>query len=369
MPTVPTFDALFAVGQAEVQSRAESLTDWSAGSANDGWIGGAGVIVDLAIQVILDRWAARYIDTAEGDDLDALALDLFGLERIDAVGSVGTLTFTRGGSSGTVTIPAGTRVSGTVNGATVQVATDADADLLSGTSTVDVTATAVDAGPEGNVAAGVLTTIDDVVAGDTTMTVTNAARFVGGANSENDDAFRARIRLYFSTLRRGTVAALRTGALSVPGVSYVTVDESYIAPDDGGYVGVYVGDPDGRGNAALAADVEIELDLWRAAGVDVRVTASSRDEIAMTVVVTYAHGADTDTLRTQVRQAVLAYTNSLAPKQTLRESRVEAAVHALGSDVVSVAMTTPSGDYTPTSPYQAVRVNAADLTITLVEES
>jgi len=365
----PTFQELYDLGKAEAQSRDPDLTDFSTGSVNDAYVGAGATQADQAVRIAIEEWKQHYIATATGDRLTAHLVDYFDFGRKKTTAGRGTLTFTRGSSSGDVLIPAGTTVSGTVDGTAVEATTDSDVTLASGDTTVDATATALETGTAGNVAAGVLTSVDDVVAADPDLTVTNADRFVGGGPEETDAAYRARFRRYWASLRRGTIAALITGAEQVDGVRYVTVDEDFIDPDDGGYVAVYVGDPDGRGNAALATLVDAELDNWRAAGIEVQVTASERDEITQEVTVYYRKGTDTSTLKSQIKEVLIEYADTLAPNETHYQSAAEAAVHALGEHIVSVVQSDPTADYSPASPHMAVRVNEADLTVNLVEAS
>lgn len=367
MPTVPTFDALYVVGQSEMQSRDPRLTGFYSGSALDAITGMGAMLADEVIRVGVDYFAAQFVDTATGDDLDALALDRFGLVRNPASAAVVTLTFTRSVSGSVSTVPAGTEVRGSVGGVTVTYSTDADTDWAAASTTVSVLATCTVTGATGNVATGVLTTVVDAIPDEPAATVTNAERGAGGGPEESDDAFRDRIRRYFGTLSKATVAALETAAIGVAGVSFATVDESKMAPADGGYVSVYVGDPDARGNAALAALAADAVDLVRAAGVDVRVVAAEREEIDVVLVLYARSGADTSTLITAARGAVLAYSDGLAPNATWYRSQVDAAACSVSADVLGCSVTTPTSDKSPTSSNKAIRVLSADLAITAVE--
>jgi len=367
MPSLLTFDQLYALGQAEVQSRNPDLTDWRAGSVNDALIGGAAVQADEVIRVVVAAFAEQFVDTATGTALDALAADRFGLARHDAVAAVGTLTFTRGDSEGVLEIPAGTTCKATVNGESVTFTTDEAVYMAGDADTVSALATCTATGTTGNVAADTITTIVDTVPGDATATVTNADRFVGGAAEETDAAFRDRIRRYFTTLRRGTVSALETGALGVAGVAYVAVDESYAAPEDGGYVAVYVADGDGRSNDALSDAVAAELEAWRAAGIRVVVTGATREEIDLAVVLYVRAGSDLATLGTNVRAAILAYTDSLAPGAILYTAQIVAAALGISTDVLSAMVTTPTSDQTPSGVANALRVLDTALSVTVQE--
>lgn len=363
--TIPTFDELYNAAKAETQARQPSLTDYSDGSALDAITGGGAVLADMQIRADLDAAAAKYIAIATGSDLDAAVTDIFpGCPRQAESASVGTLTFTRGGSSGVVEILAGTVVTATVNGQTVTFTTDSSV-YLTGT-TVDAIAHCSTTGTVGNVAAGVVTTIPMPIPDDTTATVTNADRFVGGAATETDDAYRARAQAYPLTLRRGTVAALEEGALSVAGVSYVTVDESLLSTDATVYV--YVGDPDGRGNAALASLVATELENWRAAGVLVVVDPAAREEVSVGVAVAVKTGAGTDALKASIRAAVLAYTNSLPAGGQMYLSTLESAAIRVSSDVLGaiaiITGATPTTDgVVPSVPQNALRVLSSALQV------
>jgi len=289
--------------------------------------------------------------------------DRFGLSRQAASAATVTLTFSRGSYVGTYSIPAGTQVQATVDGEQVVFETDSTVSMTG--STVDATATASIAGRDGNVDAG---TIDEIlsVLTDTDATVTNADRAAGGSDEETDEALRDRARAYFTTLRRGTVAALEYGALSVAGVSFAAVDESTVPPASGGYVSVYIGDPDGAGNATLKAAVEAELEDYRAAGIEVRVFSAVREEISITVELLLETGADQSAVRSAVRASIEDYVNNLQPGETMYESRVEHAAIEASAYVIDANMTVPTaGNTSPSAVFNALRVTTAGLTLSV----
>ncbi|WP_298516635.1 baseplate J/gp47 family protein [uncultured Nocardioides sp.] len=375
MPTLPTFDELYQQAKDEVQSRQPELTDWTEGSNLDALAGEGAILADEVALVLVNLFRAHFIDTAEGDDLTALVSDRFGLTRKPATAAIGTVTFTRGSSSGTLLIPAGTQVSGEVDGDEVTFTTDADVYLVSGS--IDAEATCTVLGRAGNVAAGIIDTIDSVIAGDPDLTVENADIFAGGSPEETDPRLRDRARRYFQTLRKGTVGALEAGALGVAGVEYATVDESHYAWDDGGYVEIFIGDPDASANADLVAAVSLELVEWRAAGIKLVVTAAEREEIALEVQVTALRGADQTTIRAAARSALLAYINGinddgeviggLKVGETLRLSQLQARAIRVADDVVDVTVLSHSADIVPSALNHAIRVTETGLTLSFVE--
>lgn len=365
--TLPTFDELYDAGKAEVQARRPALTDFNEGSVNDAYVGAGAMLADEVIGVLVALFKDSFVDTAEGSALDSLALDRFGLSRLAASASIGAIEFARGDSTGALPIYAGTRISGTVNGVTVTVATIDDAVMPATEDEVLVPARCSVTGATGNVAEDVLDTLLDAIVGDADVEVINPARFVGGDVEESDAEFRERIRRYQLTLRKGTIAALEAGALSVAGVQYATVDETFVDPDVGGYVSVYVGDPDGNGNDTLADLVDVELDNWRACGVEVRVFGAAREEVELELTVRYRRGANVGELGTAIRAGVVAYGDGIGPGKKLYLSGVQAAAHDASTAVLSVEVTSHTADITPDEVYNALRVNAEDVAISFVE--
>jgi len=372
--TIPTVDELYTAARAETEARDPSLTDWNDGSALDGVTGGGVILADQIIRIGLDRFAGRMIATATGSDLDSAVTDRYpDLPRNLASASIGTLHVTRGGSTGILTIPAGTQARATVNGRTITVATISAAYMPAVSSYYDVVARCTETGTAGNLPPNSLTAFVSALAGDATATVNNLDYFAGGTADESDDAYRARAQAYPATLRKGTIAALEEGALTVPGVAYVTVDESYV--ETLGEVRVYVGDPDGRGNSALSDLVETELENWRAAGVRVTVYPSSREEITLSLTVYVLRGQGSDALSAACRAAVIGYAGALAPSIPLYLSAAEAAAYGVspassgGSIRGAVASCDDAvGDtVSPSAAYHAIRVTDTTITVTLVE--
>ncbi len=366
---IPTFDELYATAKTEVQARQPTLKDWREGSTLDAVTGGGAMLADEVIRVIVHAMMTLWIDTAEGADLDALAADRFpGLTpRKAASAAVVTLRYTRGALTGVIAIPAGTTYRAVVDGQTLLYDVDDGAEMAAADTTTTFTATCTTTGVDGNVAPGEIDEIVDAITGDTGAAITNPDYAVGGAAAEDDATFRDRIKRYFGTLRKGTVAAIETAGGDVAGARFATVDESAIAFADGGYVSVYIGDPDGRGNAALAALAATAIEEVRAAGIEVRCVASEREEFAVAMTLYVRTGADTAAIKAAARAAVLDYMGRHPPGRTLYYSRLEAAA-MVSSDVRGAVVTTPTGETkTPSAAYKALRVPSASLTLTITE--
>lgn len=367
MPVLPTFQALYDAARAEIQGRNPALTNWNEGSRLDAVTGGAAALADELVLVIVRHFAAQFFDSAEGADLDALAADRFGLTRNAAAKSIGQITWTKGDPALAYVIPSGLTFSGSVEGVSVQVVSTAEASLAVADLEVLIPCEFSVVGPDGNLAIGVIDTIDAAFPSDPDAEVTNETRFAGGANAETDAEFRDRIKRYFSTLRRGTVESLRAGARSVPGVRYVTVDESDVVEGGSQIVNLYIGDPDARSNDLLAAAVDAEIVNWRAAGVLVDVLGADRQEETVTLTVYVRAGADRDAIASAIRAAIEGYCDQLEPSQKLRVSRIQQLAHNAHALVVSVEVVEPAEDVEPTDRQDAIRVLAESVTITFVE--
>jgi uncharacterized phage protein gp47/JayE len=185
--------------------------------------------------------AAMFVAFAWGTYLDYHG-ETLGLTRKAATLASGSVTFT--GTNGTV-VPAGTTVStqaATADGEPLAFTTDASVTVASGTATVS--ATAVELGAASNVLVGQVVQVATEVSGITG--VTNLAPFTGGTDVETDEDFRSRLLLEYGTTQGGgTLADYEKWALSVSGVSYVTVEPTTM-PDGttaGGYVRLTVAGP------------------------------------------------------------------------------------------------------------------------------
>ncbi len=365
---LPTFDELQSRAKAEVQLRQPRLTDFTEGSVLDAITGAAAVLADESIHINVDLFSEHFFGTAEGSALDALAADRGFPPRKPPVGAVGSVLWTKDDAGAAYTIPSGTLIEGTIEGVVIQVGTTSTAVLSATDVSIAIPAQATITGRESNFPAGTLDTVTAPLVADPDATATNPVGFAGGAPVETDDQYRDRLRRFFNTLRRGTVAALEFGSLLVPGVSFATVDESTVPESLGGFVSVYIGDPDARSNDTLAAQVVESLEDFRAAGVLVVVLGADREEVSLALTLTVLQGADTAQVGEDARANILGYTDNLRPNETLRLSRIDQTAHEASELVRSVAITSPIADVSPTLPQNAIRVNKTDISLVFVEE-
>ena len=215
----------------------------------------AQLIDQLGYAAQCQRQAAA-LDSAAGQDLDLLGASLpnGGLTRIGAQSASVSLTFSRAATSLSVNIPANTQVvgqTGLIFSTTGQASIAVGQTFISGVPAICSTA---GAGASGNVAANTVTQFASVVVG--VDSVTNPLAAIRGADSESDDSFRQRIRLYLGGLSRSTPSALKSAVLGVTSPttgSTVLSAATYEDVTTPGRVTLYIADASGNDDSGYVA--------------------------------------------------------------------------------------------------------------------
>lgn len=216
--------------------------------------------------LIMQLLAITRLSTSTGNDIDTFIADFGCPPREAAVASTGQVTFSRFTPTAQASIPAGTYTpnpsgaGGTHSGGAMLLTADgtqsfqvipdstqtywnaaANAYIIpAGVTSAQATVQAQNAGIQGNVAAGSITTISTAI--QYVDTVTNALAFDNGVNQESDSAVQARFQIYVSGLRAAIKAAVESaisgvqqdiqyqivenqtlGGLSQPGYFYVVI--------------------------------------------------------------------------------------------------------------------------------------------------
>ncbi len=275
---------------------------------------------------VAERFRASFLDTATGPALDRLVADRYNTTRQPATAAIVEVEFTRATSVGDLLIPAGTNVQ--TEDQTVRFATDRDLEIPSGSTVGTVRATSTALGSDQRVEADTLIEFS-AGAPEADLALTNPERSAGGNDRETDGELRARVRGIFVNARRATLSALVQGALEV---DQVRTAAAYETTDDQGCpvgaVTVVIADNAGNSNSALETEVEEELEEWRAAGVAVDVVGGVRTERDIVLRVVFESGTSSEAALLNVRRAVVAFVNRLAPRS---EETVEEAIAAAKS--------------------------------------
>lgn len=375
----PTFPDMQAAAQAEIQSLAPHLTDFTTGSVLTALTIMQAMTAEQSIAVSVAEFRQSFVDTATGptaddstDYLQRRIVDFGGPARPAAVAALADQVLSRDSYVGAYTLNAGEQVRGVApDGSPVVFEVAATVTLGSGATEVAFVSRCTATGRPGNVDAGTLTRCPALPPG---LVVTQPARAAGGAPVLSDEDYRALYRLQVEAQTPGTVAAVEYGAKTVQGVRFATVDESNIAPENGGYVSVYIGDPDAGSTSTMVDDVDDALIDWRPCGQEVRVYGAAREELAWTVTVKLL--AASTVVEADVIDAWIAYLDAASVGRRVYLSDGEAAIHArFGASVracdIASDATPTAREIVPSQAYNAIRTaaNGSGVTVVIVRVS
>lgn len=354
----PTRAELFEIAADDVLERAQAREPgrrispeevYTEGSDVNILLSASSAMADEVVRQLVASFAALFLATAEEADLDRLVFDRYSAEvvRRGATAAIVPVVFRRtGGALAALPIPVGTTV-GTGDGVTFRTVTLA-AFGVGEAGPVTVFAQCTSAGIQGNVAAGTVTELVDAL-GDPNVVITNEEPGAGGDDTESDASLRDRARRFLPSARRGTVEAIRFGALTVEGVRQATVLED--VDTDGnptGRVTCYIADANGQANAALVDAVRTRLVEYRAAGVVVDVYGGTPTLVPIVLRLRFAAGFDSTLVFDSVRRAIVAAVNVLPPGETLTRSLIIAKARSVpGAIVLDDAVVAPVGDVVP----------------------
>jgi hypothetical protein len=366
----PSFDDLMTIGKAEAILKRPSL-GVRIGDISEMLISAAAAMADRLIGWFASRIAATYLDGATGDDLTQLAADHWAIQRRAATQAVSTVTFNRASATATTqSFPIGTIVAtqrdsqgNDIQFTTLQAASWGPS--VNGSVTVNIQA--VVPGTIGNLSgASLITRIVSTPPAGGTYTITASAQPAGGSEDETDTELRDRVRLYPSTLRRGTIGALEYGAKST---SSISIAKASAVQDTTGLVTVYVSDASGNStgitkvvgplttdDGTMTAKVAVELYNWACAGALVNVSGGAIQTVNITVAIAVKLGVDITQLITNIQNSVSARVGRLNIGETLYLSEIINAVKAVDPDnIVNVTVVSPVVDTVPTTPGNIIR--------------
>lgn len=377
MPIVPTRADCFDAGRRHITSRPSKirreLVDTPGTSIRA--VVGAGATMSEEVAIFASQ-AINEVSLATaakigGDVLDRAVFDRFGRD-IEPRRGAGVarvyLSFSRPASGEGLTFPSGFRVgSDSDDGIVFALAEDAVM-LAASTGPVVVLATCETAGPDGNAAAGTLVTLVDNP-GDDTIVVTNVEVAAGGSPAETDEAFYARAKNYWAGARRGTPSAVRLGAESVQGVTKAKVTETLdpVNFEPTMRARVVISGEGGAANAALADQVRLELEEYRALGVPVTVIAGQPIEIDIVIEgVVFVAGANTSSVIQQMQAAIAAAVNANGPGETLYRQTIWSAINAFAekAKVPDSGLVEPAVDLVPATVSTVIMTLASKISIT-----
>lgn len=382
----PSFSTLFRTARNEALARNPQLTRGAIdrdGSDANILIAAATAAADEVMGQLSNVTAGLYLDSATGEALDRLLADRYGLTRKVAAAATGSVAFTVSGlNPAPFTIPVNTILA---TSAGTRFATVQNETFQSGTSgPVYVAVRSLLVGADQQAAIDTITNIEGTIPGaPASLTVTNPVATFGAADRESDADFRERGRAYFTTARRGTLASLVQGALTVPGVVRA---EAYEALDSQGrgdrlvylviadqytdtLADLGVSPPAYQAQSAvLAQTVFNALEDYRPAGIFVQVQVAKVILQPVLLSLSFDAGVNIDEVAVNARAACVNVINNLNPGDDLTPAMLFQALQGVSGLVLPSTndpaadarqtIVSPSGTVV-TSPLEVLRANLA----------
>jgi len=270
-------------------------------------------------------YESAFLETATGESLDRVVA-LLGYRRFRAGRPAGSVIFRRRpGSSGSITIPAGTPITDAAD--TIRYETVETRTMLAGESVAEVRVRgAAESTPP--VEAGQLSVIQRAIAG--LDTVTNERPTSRVTEEETDEELRARARDALLAANKGTLESIRFGLLQLPDVRDVSLDE--FPNGVPGELRVNVVLADGNGGNTLPPEVLERIEQLRPAGI--RIVSGAADSINLTarVALTLAGAslppAEIEEIREGVRRVLIEQVGAKGVGERIRNRPLTSALLA-----------------------------------------
>jgi uncharacterized phage protein gp47/JayE len=370
----PSFKELFRIARDEALVRNTKLSKDEIerkGSDLNIILASACAAADECVGQISRIANASFLDTAKRTDLDYLVYDRYGLLRKVASPSYTKVQFTTSATTASsFSIPDGTLLSTKSGLQFITVGTETFPALSTGP--VEVTVRSVEAGESQKCKSGEITVIvSTIVSAPQDLAVTNSRATFGGDEEEQDNELRQRAREFFSSIQKGTTAAIRSAVLAFPGVKYAQVFEELdtLGRPSGiikcviadAYTDIFVSTISptlySTQSDVLAAQIEAALDDVRPAGVPVDVIVSNVVLQPITLSLAYRAGYASSDVFGSVQGLLQTMVNNLGPGEALRLSAIQQELQrAEGVYYTGTEVLTPNADVVPTVN-QVIRTN------------
>jgi uncharacterized phage protein gp47/JayE len=369
----PTYSDLFQVARNQLLIANPRLTAVDReGSDANALVASIAAVGDEVSQQVAYVAAASFLDTADGTALDRLVFDRYGLVRKPAAAALGTVQFTSAaGAASTFGIPDNTLLT-TSDGVQFQT-TEPVTFPINSNGPILAPVRSVLAGATQQVRAGTIVAVVSPIGGaPADLAVTNALATSGAADPETDNELRERARRFFTTVQRGTLAAIEQAARNVPGVRYATAFEDVDQfGAQSGYVSLVVTDqytdtlatlsvvpPAYEAQSqVLAQQVALAVDQARAAGIYVATLVAQVVLQPVTLRLRVKAGFDSAAVTLQARAVCVQVVNALPPGAVLTVAALESALaNVQGLYFVGDEVIVPAATIAPT-PLQVLRTN------------
>lgn len=291
----------------------------------------------MSLQYVVQQLAdVTRLATSSGADVDSFLAD-WGLTRVPAVPSSGTITITRNNTTVPLLIATdGSALVGTTYTG-LQFALVADGNqpaydpvqggyfMNNGVSSITATVQCTTSGAVSNVLPN---TVNKIVSGlNGVSTVNNAAGFTNGADRESDAEAKQRFTNFVSSLSKGNLAATNAAIAAVqPNLTWQIIEyKDFDGTTFPGYV-VVADDGSGAIGSPLLAAILAACGSVRAAGIQVKTYAPTNVNVAVSVQLSYSAGSAQNVVNAAVQQAVQVVINGKGVGNTLHYADVSSVI-------------------------------------------
>ena len=330
---------------AAIQSRAIQIVDFTTGSVMRSFTE-ANAAVGLWLQgLALKILSMTRLSTSTGSDVDSWVND-WGIGRLSATLSLGSVTFSRFTPQSAAVIPVGAQIQtadGTQSYQVIADATNANWSgpnlgyiLPIGVTSITVPVQSMTGALSANVAANTVSVmITNIIGVDT---VTNALALTGGSNAETDAQLRQRFIYFIGSLSKGTVAAIQYAITSLQLGLKCTVIENYAS--DGtfvqGLLTITVDDGSGAPPQSLLSTVSANVASVRAASINWVVLPPVIVNANVFCVITTGTGYDHNTVVAQVAAALTNFMVTLGVGDGLPYLRLSQIIYDASPGVTAI---------------------------------
>lgn len=349
---------------AAVQGASSSLIDLTVGSVLRATLEASASVALWLQYLLLQVLTMTRLSTSTGEDADTWVQD-FGLTRRAATYSTGQVilsSFSPDAQSATI-----------LTGSTVRTSDGSQTFSVVGgpytrpinTASVSVTVVATVAGPDGNVASGVINILGTAIPG--IDTVSNPSPLSGGDVPETDAALRNRFVTYINTRSQATEQAIAYAITSVQQQLDFSIEENLL-PDGSfapGHIHIIVDDGSGNPGQSLLDSVTAAVNAVRPIGTSISISAPNVLVANLSVLLTVNTGVAAGSVEGIVADALGSYINALRVGQSLRYSRLAGVCYDAQQSIVNVqdlligGLTTDLGGQTGS----VVRAGAINITV------
>lgn len=257
----------------------------------------------------------------------------------------------------TMYIPKGTTFTSTRVTYNQQFETLVDYYVVEGSTEATIEVYAKDTGTVGNVPENTINVMSS--ASTLIKSVNNDFSFSTGRDRESQEELKRRFQLFVESRGRATTKSIKYGALQVPDIQGVYVNEEV------GLVTVYAHDNNGNLSDTLISDVEKSLEDYRPSGIALRIRPTTRTEVDVDVQVVITNKARIgETLKYHIENVIRQYLNEFNVSDDLILADLTQVIMNIDDNLIYDISYSSLMSNVETAPEEIIR--AGNINVTLV---